>query len=378
MRIAHVSDCYLPRLGGIERQVHDLAARQQEAGHDVEVITSVGGHSGDTALRVHRPSPRGDTGQIRYARTLGGLAALRRGDFELVHVHLSACSPLAILAARHACRSGLPVAATVHSMWTHATPLLRASAVGAGWRRWPIAWSAVSAAAAGPLNRVLAGAPVAVIPNGISGARWLLPRPRRDPRRVVIATVMRLAARKRPRQFSRMLAEVRRSVPEHIRLEVLIVGDGPLRVRLESDLRKLGIGGWVRLTGVLSRTEIARAYHDVDVYVAPARLESFGIAALEARAAGLPVLAYAGTGVADFVADGVNGLLAVDDAAMVTALRRLILDPRLRAQITATNRARQPAVSWSGVLDQSERLYAWARTLSDRAAVNRTLAGSPR
>lgn len=378
MRIAHVSDCYLPRLGGIERQVHDLAARQQEAGHDVEVITSVGGHSGDTALRVHRPSPRGDTGQIRYARTLDGLAALRRGDFELVHVHLSACSPLAILAARHACQSGLPVAATVHSMWTHATPLLRASAVGAGWRRWPIAWSAVSAAAAGPLNRVLAGAPVAVIPNGISGARWLLPRARRDPRRVVIATVMRLAARKRPRQFSRMLAEVRRSVPEHIRLEVLIVGDGPLRARLESDLRKLGIGGWVRLTGVLSRAEIARAYHDVDVYVAPARLESFGIAALEARAAGLPVLAYAGTGVADFVADGVNGLLAVDDAAMVTALRRLILDPRLRAQIMATNRARQPAVSWSGVLDQSERLYAWARTLSDRAAVNRTLAGSPR
>lgn len=378
MRIAHVSDCYLPRVGGIERQVHDLAVRQHGTGHEVEVITSVGGHSGEAPLRVHRPSPRGNTNQINYARTLAGLAALRRGGFDLVHVHLSTCSPLASLAARYACRAGLPVAATVHSMWNHATPLLRASAVGLGWRRWPIAWSAVSIAAAGPLNGMLAGAPVAVIPNGISGDRWLMPRRRRDPRRVVIATVMRLAPRKRPRQLVRMLAEVRRSVPEHISLEVLIVGDGPLRVRLESDLRKLGIGGWVRLTGILSRAEIARAYRDVDVYVAPARLESFGIAALEARAAGLPVLAYAGTGVADFVADGVNGLLVDDDAAMVAALSRLILDPRLRAEITAANRAHQPAVNWSSVLAQSERLYAWARTLSNQMPVDRTLTGTPR
>ncbi len=39
MRIAHVSDCYLPRLGGIEMQVHDLATRQRAAGHETTVIT---------------------------------------------------------------------------------------------------------------------------------------------------------------------------------------------------------------------------------------------------------------------------------------------------------------------------------------------------
>ena len=40
MRIAHVSDFYLPRLGGIEIQVSDLAARQRLAGHTVDIITS--------------------------------------------------------------------------------------------------------------------------------------------------------------------------------------------------------------------------------------------------------------------------------------------------------------------------------------------------
>ncbi len=59
MRIAHVSDCFMPRMGGIERQVHDLALRQQAAGHDVEIITSVSG--GDSAtddfpVLVHRPT----------------------------------------------------------------------------------------------------------------------------------------------------------------------------------------------------------------------------------------------------------------------------------------------------------------------------------
>ena len=39
MRIAHVTDCYLPRTGGIELQVRDLAAHQRAAGHEVEVLT---------------------------------------------------------------------------------------------------------------------------------------------------------------------------------------------------------------------------------------------------------------------------------------------------------------------------------------------------
>ena len=41
LRIVHVSDCYLPRLGGIERQVHDLAVRQRQRGHEVQIVTCV-------------------------------------------------------------------------------------------------------------------------------------------------------------------------------------------------------------------------------------------------------------------------------------------------------------------------------------------------
>ena len=75
----------------------------------------------------------------------------------------------------------------------------------------------------------------------------------------------------------------------------------------------------VELPGRMDRSGIRELYRRADVYIAPATLESFGIAALEARCAGLPVLARRRTGIADFIADGVEGLLAGNDRALAGA-----------------------------------------------------------
>ena len=64
--------------------------------------------------------------------------------------------------------------------------------------------------------------------------------------------------------------------------------------------------GWVSLPGRVSREELRRLHWDSDLYLSTARLEAFGIAALEARTAGLPVVARRGTGADDFVEDGVG------------------------------------------------------------------------
>jgi glycosyltransferase involved in cell wall biosynthesis len=77
---------------------------------------------------------------------------------------------------------------------------------------------------------------------------------------------------------------------------------------------------WVTLTGQLTRPQIATKFAAADLYIAPATLESFGIAALEARAAGLPVLGRCCTGLSDFVVDGVNGRLVDGDRQMADAI----------------------------------------------------------
>ncbi|MEO7261614.1 MAG: glycosyltransferase family 4 protein, partial [Jatrophihabitantaceae bacterium] len=169
MRIAHVSDCYLPRMGGIERQVQGLAAVQLAAGHEVEVITSVPAAATPTpaGLTVIRPSgPGSHPGSIRYLASLRGRQAVLRGDYDLVHVHASTFSPLAYLAAGAASRSGMATVATLHSLWSYATPIFRSADAALGWRGWPITWSAVSTAAADSLSQVLRpGTEISVLPN---------------------------------------------------------------------------------------------------------------------------------------------------------------------------------------------------------------------
>ncbi len=373
VRIAHVTDCYLPRVGGIERQVHGLALAQRELGHDVSIITSVPGTdpaSSATGIVVHRPERTGsasvqNTGAIRYRSTWAGSVAAAACDADVVHLHCSTFSPLAYLTARRTA-GHVPTAVTLHSLWAYATPIFRGADAVLGWRSWPLAWSAVSSVAAAQLSAVLDRTPVSVLANAVEPQRWQLPPNSPDPNRVVVATTMRLASRKRPLELLRIMRAVRGLVPASVRIELEIIGDGPLAPKMRRYLARHGMTDWVRLCGQLDAAQIRRHYAGADLYVAPATLESFGIAALEARSAGLPVIAFASTGVADFVTDGVHGRLVDDDDAMAAAIARLITRPELRARLAAHNTRTSPDQTWPSVTLAAQALYTRAAELIGR------------
>ncbi|MGH9057853.1 MAG: glycosyltransferase family 4 protein [Acidimicrobiales bacterium] len=371
MRIAHVTDCYLPRPGGIERQVHNLAVRQQQAGHDVTVVTSAAGppRSADSDVRVLRPRRLAGSKptRVRYEWTRRGCRAVLSGDFDVVHVHASTVSPLGFLTAASAARAGAPTAVTVHSLWASAAPLYRCADAGLRWSRWPVAWSAVSSVAAAPLQRILGpSSPVTVLPNGVDPAFWQIDSLPRCPERVVVATVGRLAVRKRPGPLLRMLREARAQLPGHVRLEALVVGEGPLRRRLERFLHSSGMDGWVDLAGPATHEQLRAMYADIDFYVAPATLESFGIAALEARCAGLPVVAHAESGVSDFITDDLDGLLTADDDGMVASIVRLASSATTLARMRRHASTAPSGVGWPAVLAANEALYETARLAAGR------------
>lgn len=368
MRIAHVSDCYLPRLGGIERQVHDLAVRQRRAGNEVVVVTSApsAGYTED-GVRVIAPRRlRGvNPNRQRYDRTFQGRKAVLDGGFDVVHVHASAFSPLSFLTAAATSGAGIPTAVTVHSLMAYAAPWFKWADYLTRWSRWPLAWSAVSTVAANPVQQILGPSiPVTVLPNGVDPEAWRTPRRPADPDRVVVATVGRLAVRKRPLALLKMLREVRSRLANDIQLEAVLIGDGPLKSKLERYIRHNRMQSWVSMTGSASRREIRAVYADTDIYVAPATLESFGIAALEARCAGLPVIAHAGSGVADFITHGIDGFLTNDDADMVDSITNLCVSPALRDSIGSCLKTGGPPVDWQAVLDATQELYGRARVLA--------------
>jgi glycosyltransferase involved in cell wall biosynthesis len=379
MRILHASDAYLPKQGGIEIQVSDLARRQAETGHDVTVLTcapDLSGRRRRTGVGVPDPEPPAPGGAVPELRvgipwwTPGGAneqvyAILRRDRPDVVHAHLSVLSPLSILVVRAAARERIPVVMTLHSLWWLATPLYAIAHVLLGWGRWPVAWTAVSELAAAPLRRIVGRrGEVTVLPNGVEPADWWVEPVGRDPREVVVVSVMRLAARTTRSRASGRLRAARRALPADVRLRLVLVGEGPLQDRVERTVRRYGLAADVELPGRLDRAGIRELYRRADVYIAPATLESFGIAALEARCAGVPVLARRRTGIADFIVHGVEGLLARNDRALVRELALVAADARLRERMLRHNRSVRPEAGWGEVLQRCELAYKAAEELS--------------
>ncbi|GAA3192425.1 glycosyltransferase family 4 protein [Actinocorallia longicatena] len=363
MKIAHVTDFYLPRLGGIEMQVRDLAIRQARAGHTVEVITSSPRPkgqrvSGGEELRVHRLTEKSIfPAALNPAGLRPGRDLLRKGGYDVVHVQAAPFSPLAFSAVALASDAGLPTVLTLHSLISYLETPFRLLDGLVDWSSQPVTWTAVSDVAAEPLHRLVAPAPVHILPNGIDPTRWRVEPLPRDAEEVVVVAVMRLARRKRPLHLLRTLREARAALKPSVRMKVVVVGEGPERPRMERYMRRHGMTGWVSLPGRLPRQEIRTLFRRADVFVAPATLESFGIAALEARCAGIPVVARAEGGVGGFVDDGLGGILASSDTAMAEAITLLAADPGLRTSMAAHNRAVQPPMDWPAVLERTHRIY---------------------
>ena len=120
---------------------------------------------------------------------------------------------------------------------------------------------------------------------------------------------------------------------------------------------------WVELPGRWDAAAIRELYRRADLFVSAAELESFGIAALEARAAGIPVVARDSTGVGEFVRHDVHGLLVPDDAQLAAAVLALARDPARRHRLAEAARAEPPPTTWDAVLERCEAAYRDAITL---------------
>ena len=132
-----------------------------------------------------------------------------------------------------------------------------------------------------------------------------------------------------------------RSVAGHL----LIVGEGPLRAKLERDAIDAGVRARVTFMGNLSRAELIDCYHAADVFALPsvARSEAFGIVQLEAMACGKPVInTQLSCGVPYVSIDGETGITVAPGAAepLAAAVNRLLEDSALRMLYGAAARRR--------------------------------------
>jgi glycosyltransferase involved in cell wall biosynthesis len=146
-----------------------------------------------------------------------------------------------------------------------------------------------------------------------------------DPARPVVGTVGRLEDRKGQDQLLVALQGLQASL-NGLAPQGIIVGDGPLRERLEGQARELGLQDAVRFTGTVG--DVRPLLAAMDVFVLPSWAEGMSNALMEAMAATRPVVATAVGGNPEIVADDRTGVLVPpgDAGAIASALRALLGD----------------------------------------------------
>jgi len=209
--------------------------------------------------------------------------------------------------------------------------------LGSKLLRCPIA--SCSTAVDGELRKLGVGMPKhsRALPNGIDiasiAARAARSRETKAMRPSVIGMVARLDAIKDHDTLLQALSLVRRQVPD---CELWIVGDGVRRVALEDQARSLGVADRVKFLG--NRSDVPELLGQMDVYAfSTTRDEGFGIALIEAMAAGVPVVASDVPACREVLGNGEAGIIVPpgDATKLAEAIVELLQNQELRANICA-------------------------------------------
>ena len=348
--------------GGVQAHVRDLATSLQGLGHDVSVLAPV-----DDPEVADLPPwlvPAGRAVPVPYNGSVARLAFgpvsltrtrrwLRRGDFDVLHLHeptVPSLSMLACFAARG------PMVATFHT----ATARSRALQVF-GTTLQPGLEKITGRIAVSPAARRVVvehlGHDAVLIPNGVDVARFAGAQPLPDrPGGPTVVFVGRIDEQRKGLQV--LLAALPYLVARVPDVQVLVAGPGDVEEVRETVPE--GLAGHVRLLGLVSEADKASVYASGDVYCAPnTHGESFGVVLIEAMATGTPVVASDLEAFRRVLQDGRAGVLAPvgQPAALATALADLLEDPARRAALAAAGSRAVLAYDWSEVTRQVLEVY---------------------
>ncbi len=323
MRIAIVTDAWLPQVNGVVRTMMRVSDELAALGHAVRIISP----------DLFRTLPCPTYPEIRLALMPGRRLAAPIDAFAPDAVHLSTEGPLGQAARRHCLARARPFTSAYHTRFPEyvrartGLPLALSYAV---LRHFHGASAGIMVATAS-IRRELESRGFRNIRRWSRGVDTSFFRPRSDPaldlERPVFLYVGRVAVEKNIEAFLSL------DLPG----SKLVVGDGPSLPQLRRRFPA------VHFAGARQGEDLARHYAAGDVFVFPSRTDTFGLVLLEALASGLPVAAYPVPGPLDLV-DGTGvGCL---DADLASAARSALSIPKARC------RAHALKFSWRACAEQ--------------------------
>jgi glycosyltransferase involved in cell wall biosynthesis len=369
MRVALVGDEYYPDRGGAARYAFELSLQLVKLGVEVVVVTHAHGGQREEEEVAGVRIKRVPGFVLRRPHRAASFSLFRRcheyileNGFHVIHA-LDIYSTMSQMVIRFASKHGIACVITCHTAMdslflTSLQRLLGLAPVKAD------RLIAVSRAAARFAHSL--GFPqdrIAVVYNGVDLSCFNGEIDAVAARRElglgdnpVVVTASRLIRRKSPDLLISAFARVLKVVPD---AKLVIAGSGPEEHNLSRQIKSCNITDSVLLVGELPKEKVAQLMAAADVFALASKIESFGLAPLEASAAGVPVVCSNSGGVPEVFQDGFNALLYApgDEDGMAQAIIRLLRDEELARTIAGHAMETASRFAWEVTARDTVRIY---------------------
>jgi glycosyltransferase involved in cell wall biosynthesis len=384
LKIAIVTETYLPQINGVSTTLERLVSHLQAQGDSVHLLMPryrddpTRPQSGPEISEFGAlPLPWYSEILLPFSRPAAIRSILRASNPDLVHIATE--GPLGLAALLAAEKLRLPVISSFHTnfpMYLDSYRLGLIEKAAWGYLRWFHNRTAQTFCPTPSVRRILINKGfqrVGIWGRGVDSGRFSPDK--RDPHcraqlglsteDVAFVYCGRLAVEK---NLLLLMEAFHRIRDPHARL--LLIGDGPLRSQLAANA-----GQRVIFTGYRQGEELARLYASADIMVFPSRTETFGNVILEAMASGLPVIGFRTPGPQDIITDGLTGLLVAEPSApaLFRAMAHFLSHPEEIRRCGTEARTHARRQSWQQINEVLRRAYQESLTVSapqgHRAAV---------
>jgi len=350
---------YTPSKGGMETSVINLSKGLEKAGHEVYIFAPEYPNYKDEEKNIFRyKSIRFNYGGYFYVIPIPFGSKMKEiiKELKLDILHSHQPYSLGSEALKFSKELNIPLVFTYHIKYedySHYIPLVPGFIAKKYIRKVTVGYSnkcdnviAPSTAIKKLLRDHKITAPISIIPSGINIDNFANATGQRDsirekynikPEEIMLITASRLVEEKNIKFLIESFSLMKKKFAN---IKFMIVGDGAVKEDLEKRAKDLGLENDIVFTGLVNRTEIVSLYQSSDIFVFASHTETQGLVAVEAMAAGSPVVAIRASGIEDIVQDGEDGFLTSDsEEEFAEKVLQIAIDDNLRKKMAEKAKA---------------------------------------
>lgn len=378
MKIGMFINYYTPSKGGMETSVINLCRGLEKAGHQTFVFAPEYPNYADKEKNIFRyKSFRFNYGGYFYVLPLPFLSRemgeiVQNLNLDIIHSHQP--YSLGDEALKFSKNLDIPLVFTYHIKYEdyhHYVPFIPERISRKFIRKIATKYSNqcdVVIAPSSAIKKLLINhqikAPINIIPSGIDINNFARDTGKREEIRnkykigfndIALITACRLTEEKNLGFLVRSFNKIKKSCGN---VKFLIVGDGAARKELEEMAEEFGIRDSVIFTGLASKEEIINLYQASDIFIFASLTETQGLVAVEAMAAGNPVVAIKASGIEDIVKFGEDGFLTSEsEEEFSNSVVKIINDKNLREKMSAQAKINSKRFSIEPWVEKVVELY---------------------